>query len=381
MKIGIDARSLMDRQYSGVSRYAYELIREILKQDGANKYLLFYNSGSNIADRMPKFDNVRLTSTRYPNKLFNYFFQKLCQYPKIDKILGGVDIFFSPHINFTSLSSKAKEVLTVHDVSFLKYPEFFSIRKNIWHWALDFKKRLLRADKIVAVSDNTKDDLVKILNINPEKILVIHSGISDNFRKLDQEDEALKRIRDKYNLPAKFILFLGTLEPRKNIAGLIRALDQASQSRELDDFELIIAGGSGWKKKEILQTAKNIKAQDKVRFIGYVPEEDKVYLYNLASIFAYPSFYEGFGFPPLEAMASGTPVLSSANSSLLETLGEAALLVDPSNISDIAQGLKCLARDERLRNRLIDKGFVQAGKFNWQKSASQTIELFNNYDK
>ncbi|MBD3247913.1 glycosyltransferase [Candidatus Falkowbacteria bacterium] len=378
MRIGIDIRSLMDKEYSGVSLYTLDLLRSILKQDRNNEYILYYNSAKDISARMPKLEypNVSMIRTSYPNKLFNYFLQKIFAWPKLDKILGGVDIFFSPHINFTSLSKKTKHILTIHDLSFLRYPEFFSFRKNFWHRSLGLKKAAKRADLIVAVSESTKKDVVELLEIDPEKTKVIHSGLDGRYRPIPKNDERLAIIKKKYSLPKKFILSLGTIEPRKNISGLIKAFDRALQFPELKDHYLLIAGRKGWKNKDVFRTFESIKHKDRVIFLGYIDEDAKPYLYNAASIFIYPSFYEGFGFPPLEAMACGTPVIAAGNSSLTEACSDSALLVEADNVESLAQGLRHLEIDKDLRDNLINKGFIQAGKFDWEDTAKKYINLF-----
>ena len=177
MKIGIDIRTLMDRRYSGVSNYTLELVNELLRQDQKNQYILYYNSGQDVADKIPAFNfaNAEIISTRYPNKIFNYLMQKTLHHPLIDRFLD-VDIFLMPHINFIALSNQCKKIITIHDISFLRYHNFFSWRKNVWHSFINTRKLLNTFDIIVAVSESTKRDLIELLNIPEEKIKVIYSG-------------------------------------------------------------------------------------------------------------------------------------------------------------------------------------------------------------
>jgi len=318
MKIGIDARTLMDDNYSGISECTLNLIRAMLvinSKNNEHEIKLFYNSLTNKKN-IPKFENVERIYTRYPNKFFNYILQKIFHFPKIDKLLD-VDSFFMPHFNFVSLS-KAKKNLTVHDLSFLKYPSFFNKRKNFWHKMLNVGKIIKTSDKIVAISENTKRDIVDIFDIKSDKIKVVHNGISDEFKKLDRSNKDLEEIKEKYNLPNDFILFLGTIEPRKNIKNIILSFDEFIKKQKNKDIELVIIGQLGWSSDDVLDVARQSK--NKIRFLGYIPKEEKVYFYNLASIFLFPSFYEGFGLPPLEAMACGTPVITSNASSLLKSL-------------------------------------------------------------
>ncbi|MFH1822997.1 MAG: glycosyltransferase family 1 protein [Patescibacteria group bacterium] len=382
MKIGIDIRTLMDSQYSGVSEYTYNLVKEILRLDKVNQYKLFYNSGRDVSERIPKFisENVAVVSTHYPNKLYNYIMQKTFRYPKIDQLLG-VDLFFMPHIGFASLSNKCKSILTIHDLSFIRYQEFYSLRKNLWHKLVNTKKLLNQFDKIVAVSENTKSDIIELGGVDNSKVEVIYSAVEGQFRKISNDEpyfNNLEVIRAKYDLPRDFILFLGTIEPRKNIIGLIKAFRILKiNNSNLKSLKLVIAGGQGWKSKLIFKEWEKSKYKADIKFLGYIDREDKVYLYNLAKAFVYPSFYEGFGFPPLEAMASGTSVITSNISSLPEIMGGAALLVDPYNVNSLAKSIEKVLLDDGIRKKLIAKGFDWARQFSWQQTAQNYLALWN----
>lgn len=377
MKIGIDIRTLMGTQYSGVPEHTLNLVREIIRLDSNNEYQFFYNSISDVRKRIPKFDNsnVKIIKWSYPNKILNYLFFKFLNWPKIDKYLG-VDLFFMPHINFVALSGKSKSLLIIHDLSFLKNPEFFSFKNNLWHRMINVKKLIKRVDKIVAVSENTKIDIINLCGVDEEKIDVIYPGINNDY-KVVEDSQKLKKAKEKYNLPEKFILFLGTQEPRKNVEGVIEAYNVFRENnKNLNDYRLVIAGGKGWKGKKIFSSWEASKYKDDIRFLGYVDSEDKSGLYNLASVFVYPSFYEGFGFPPLEAMACGTPTITSFSSSLGEVSGGASLQVDPYNITDISMAIEQILTDKNLREDFVQKGIEHVKKFNWEKTAKRYLELF-----
>ncbi|MDI3496048.1 MAG: hypothetical protein PWQ35_69 [Patescibacteria group bacterium] len=380
LKIGIDARVLLDEHYSGVAEYAANLLEAILQIDTNSQYYLFYNTFNNSYLKLKKFERLNCSrrGSRYPNKIFNYLLQKFLKQPKIDKFLGGVDIYFSPHFNFINLKKGTKFVITIHDISFLRHPQFFSYRKNFWHQALRLKKLLERADVIVAVSANTKADLIEVLKIPAEKIVVIYSG--NNYDILPVVDtKALQNYRQKLGLPLRFILFVGNIEPRKNLSNLILAYNLLRQAEpELADVALVIAGAPGWKHKAIYQTWKNSPYKDDIKFLGYVDTQEKEYLYRLATVFAYPSFYEGFGFPPLEAMRFSLPVVASNVSSLPEILGRSALLVDPFRPDEIKQALHLVLKDDNLRAELIKRGEKQAALFSWEKTARAYIKLWQD---
>jgi glycosyltransferase involved in cell wall biosynthesis len=368
MKIGIDVRCLMQEHYSGVSWYTYSLLRAMMRMSQDNEYILFYNNSKDI--KMPVFDSPQFSYRKfnYPNKLLNSSFN-FFDLPQVDKMIGPVDAFFMPNINFISLSDKCKKVITVHDLSYLRYPHFWTVKSRLWHKTLLYKQILQKADAIIAVSHSTKTDLIELLNIPSEKIKVIHEGVSDKFRPVLNQVE-LARVKKKYNLPAKFILYLATLEPRKNVDGIIDAYNKLGL-----DVPLIIGGGVGWKSRRIQKlAAKNTN----IRLVGYVDEIDKRALYTLSNLFVYPSYYEGFGLPPLEAMACGTPVIAGANSSQLEVLGSAGLLVDPHNVEDIAQAIDVMLSDDSLREKMIDNGLLQSSKFNWQEAAINTLQVLKS---
>lgn len=378
MRIGIDIRALMDLRYSGVSEYVMNLVNEILKQDKNNQYILFYNSFKDIKSRLPEFggDNVKLIGWRYPNKIFNYFLQKILKWPKIDRKLG-VDLFFMPHINFASLSSDCKSIITIHDLSYLRYPEFFSTRKNVWHRMINVKKLIKKFDKIVSVSENTKNDIAVLCRIDELKVKVISSAISENCKRVDNINE-LTLVKNIYNLPGEFILYLGTIEPRKNIENLIEAYN-LFKKRTDSNVKLVIAGSKGWKYKYIFELISKSQYSQDIIVLGYVEDAHKPALYTLSKLLVYPSFYEGFGFPPLEAMFCGTPVIASYSSSLPEVCADAALLVNPYNPNDISSALEELMSNNDLREKLIKKGLARASSYSWANTAKKYIELFNSF--
>lgn len=383
MNILIDIRPLMDKRYSGVAEYTHELLKALFLIDRENKYWLFYNSYHDISDRLPEFayPNVSVVRTKYPNKIFNYLLLKFLRRPYFDKLIGQpIDIFFMPHLNFARWSASVSSVITVHDLSFIYFPEFFNWRKNIWHRLLSIKNLLTRATAIVALSNNTQSDIKNYIQVEPAKVTTILSGISEVFTKLSVADSGLLAVKQKYRLPDSFILFLGTVEPRKNIKGMISAFSIVKQ-KHLSDLKLVIAGGRGWKAKPVYQAAAASPYANDIIFLDYVEANEKVFLYNLATVFVYPSFYEGFGFPPLEAMACGTPTIVSAVSSLPEIVADGAIMIDPTNPTSIATAILEILKDKALHLVLIEKGIQQAEKFKWQKTAEKYLDLFTSITK
>ena len=385
MTIGIDIRMLARGARTGVEEYALNLFSRLIPLDKNIRYKLFYNGWRKIEldySNYPwlKESNVELVNYKIPNRLLD-FSSRFFNYPKIDKLLKGVDVFFSPHIFFSALLKNCPSVITFHDLSFEIHPEFYSRSKNFWHFSMNPKKLAKRAAKIIAVSESTRDDLVNFYGIEPGKIKVVYSGINRNW-KLEIGNWKLNQVKKKYNLPERYILYLGTLEPRKNIIGLIKAFEELKRIfrnppnpiLQRGNLKLVIAGAKGWLCEDIFEAVKNSPVKDEIIFTGFVKDHDKPVLYKLADLFVYPSFYEGFGFPPLEAMAGGTPVITSNFSSLPEATGGAAITVDPYNIDQLALAMKNVLGDEGLRDKLIEKGFERVKKFSWERCARETLE-------
>lgn len=374
MVIGIDIRVLGNRIKSGIEEYTENLLSHLLSLDANVKFKLFFSS---FNCELPEYDwlslkNVEVFKHKIPNR-FLFLSSGVFNFPKIDKLMGGVDVFLSPHFFLTSLSPSCRRVTVFHDLSFVRFPDFFSWRKNIWHnfeinplWQSRF------SDKIIAVSESTKNDLINMYRIDPVKIEVIHSGISPDIKKPSEEE--LQDFRINNHLPDRFILFLGKLEPRKNVTSLIKAFDLIKSKKEFQNLFLIIAGSKGWLYKDIFQTITNSNFKDNIIIKDYITDSERKFYYSLAQVFIYPSFFEGFGFPPLEAMTCGTPVVVSNNSSLPEIVGSGGLLIQPHNIDEIAQSIMLILMDKKLKDRLIDHSLKKVSAFNWQITAEKTLQ-------
>lgn len=371
MKIGVDIRCLMPDNYSGVSWYTFNLLKSIFEVDTSNEYILFYNNSQSVNCPKLNYSQVRYACFKYPNKILNAMFV-LANRPQIDKMIGGVDVFFMPNINLVAWSSECFKVITVHDLSYWRYPQFFTWKSAWWHKIIMAKKIISQADIVMADSTSTKNDLLDLVGINESKIKVVYPGLEEKFKVISDQLE-LKKVKDKYKLPDKFILYLGTLEPRKNVESLIEAFNGLNS-----DYHLILAGGKGWKNKQITAL---VSLNRRIKMIGYVAEEDKRALYNLADLLVYPSYYEGFGLPPVEALACGTPVIVGANSSQTEAIKNGGLAVDPYNINEIKRAMAIILTDQEVRNKFISTGLKIAGDYKWEKTAQETINIFNNLSK
>jgi len=372
--IGIDIRVLARGARTGVEEYTLNLLPCLFDLDKSIQYKLFYNAFQKEILDYPwlGLPNVRLYDFRIPNR-FLFVFARYLRQPKIDRLLKGVDIFFNPHFFVAPVSLRCKKIITFHDLSFEHHPQFFSWRKRGWQrFLMNARSEAKKADKIIAVSESTKEDLISLYKIEPEKIKVIYSGVNKEFRIKNLELRIKEKIKKKYGLPDKFILYFGTIEPRKNIIGLIKAFELLKSK---SGFKLVIAGAKGWLCQDIFKTAGESKYGQDIIFTGFIEEKDKPELYNLAELFVYPSFFEGFGFPPLEAMACGLPTIVSHSSSLPEAVGDAAIMIDPYNIDEMAWAMEMILLDNDLKERLVKKGIERAKNFSWQKCAEKTLEV------
>jgi glycosyltransferase involved in cell wall biosynthesis len=371
MKIGVDIRCLMEEKYSGISEYCYNMIDALTEHDKENQYILFYNKAKGEAPPLPQKANISYKSFNYPNKFFNLSLRFL-KWPKVDELIGGIDVFIIPNFLFLNLSKNCKKILIVHDLSFDIFPEFFTFKKRLWHRLIGPRAWCHRADSIIAISENTKQDIVDLYGISSEKISVIYPGISAKY--FDQVPaNKLEEVKKKYNLPEKYFLHVGNVEPRKNIESSLKAFDL------LEDKEIhfVIAGNLAWKYQKIRDLAEKLSSANRIHFLGYVDADDKASLYVLSQGLIYPSIYEGFGLPPVEAMACGAPVVAGANSSLLESVADAGILVDSYSINDIVKAMNVLLKDEITTKNLKAKGREFSQKFIWKKSVEEIYALIS----
>ncbi|MCK5080650.1 MAG: glycosyltransferase family 4 protein [Candidatus Moranbacteria bacterium] len=363
MRIGIDGRCLQNSRNTGVEEYTQGLISRLVRENNEDQFIIFLNAFGEIReelDWLKDYENVQVKRFRFPNKLLNFGFWFL-NWPKADNLLGGLDFFISPNFHFTALTKSCRRILTVHDLSFERMPETFSWKRRLWHFFINPRKVVREAYKIWAVSESTAQDLINLYQVKSDKIIVNHPFF--NFEFFNQARKFNPAIVERYNLPEQFILFLGTIEPRKNIKGLIRGFESFKKRNDwTKEYKLVIAGEKGWLWQSTIERVRSSSFEKDIIFTGFVVEKDKPALYSLAKIFVYPSFYEGFGFPPLEAMASGIPTIASSCSSMPEVLGDGAILIDPYKSFEICLALEILLKDERVYQEYSRKGQEQAQK-------------------
>jgi glycosyltransferase involved in cell wall biosynthesis len=285
--------------------------------------------------------------------------------------LRGLDVCHFP-ANVVTVATTCRRVVTVHDLSFERFPELFHRANRAYQRAMVRLSTRL-ASRVIAVSDSTRRDLVELLGVPERKIEVIPNGVEPAFRPRSADEVAA--FRAEKGLPADFILYLGTLEPRKNLLTLLRAYARLRRTRDLP-HALVLAGGKGWLYETIFAEVERLGLGGQVYFPGFVDFDEQPLWYNAAAVFAYPSLYEGFGLPPLEAMACGTPVVTSDATSLPEVVGDAGLMVAPTDESALADALGRLIDDEPLRARLRAAGPARAAGFGWDSIARRTAAVY-----
>jgi glycosyltransferase involved in cell wall biosynthesis len=365
MRIAVDARALTAVKPAGKENFTINLLEELFKLDKENHYILYLNK--NFERPLPKNFSKRII--KVPNIFWHFFVL-------IDLIFKKPDLFFAP-ISYIipALNFFSKNIIIVYDLVVFLPIKIKSTLKTKLIERFFLKFALNRAIKIITISENSKQDLIKIFKIESKKISVVYPAVSSNFFSIENN---FKEILKKYNLKKDFILFVGTLEPRKNIVRLIEAYYNLISNFKIPipNLKLVIVGKRGWCWQEIFDKVKKLNLEKKVIFLDYVPSKDLPYLYRKALCFVYPSLYEGFGLPVLEAMACGCPVITSNISSLSE-VAEAAILIDPYDTNEITNALKKVLTDLNFSQELKEKGFKLVQKFSWQKSAQKILEIFH----
>ncbi|MCX7680618.1 MAG: glycosyltransferase family 4 protein [Anaerolineae bacterium] len=374
MRIGIDYTAAA-RQRAGIGRYTRELVHALLRLESPHHYVVFAAVGGLEPARRrawaaPLQDHVEVRALPISDDWLARLWHRLRLPLPVEVITGSLDLFYSPDFVLPPTSRATRTLLTVHDLSFLRYPEAF-VPALCRYLERVVPRSVARADLVLADSAHTRADLIALLGTPPEKVRVLYSGVEARFCPQPDEGE-LQRLQTRYGVGAKpYILSVGTLQPRKNYVRLIRAFGQLPDPQ----LRLVIAGAPGWLYQEVLAEAE--RYCDRVHILGFVDDRDLPALYRNAVLFAFPSLYEGFGLPVLEAMACGVPVVCSNASSLPEVAGDAALLVDPLDTDGLAQAMALVLADAERRQAMITRGLAQAAQFTWERAATQLKAHFD----
>ena len=372
--VGIDVTAAIT-QGGGIGRYTRELVQALLAGDDGNSYRLFSArppADLPVPDPLPHGPRVDLRTAPLSDRWLYRLWQRLRLPLPVELFTGRLDLFHSPDFVLPPVRSGTPTLLTVHDLSFVHYPETFT-PALVSYLNRAVPDSVARAAHILADSEATRRDLEAVWNVPPGKITVLYSGVHERFQPVT-EGKRLRRVREKYALgDAPYVLSVSTIQPRKNYQMLVRAFRPIA---ERFPHRLVIAGGKGWLVEEVLAEVGRQGLEERVQFAGFVADADLPALYSGAALFAFPSLYEGFGLPLLEAMACGVPVLSSNASSLPEVTGDAAILLAPQDEAAWTTALTRLLEQPQERARLVAAGFRQARRFSWKRAAEQLRALY-----
>lgn len=353
---------------AGVSRYAEALVRELPAADPSLDLVVFTGPDRPPEEReFPDEVHWRHARLRTAQPV-----QRIAWEQTVGLTIGrrwGLDVVHAP-VNVAPLVTGVPRVVTVHDLAFHLFPEQYPGRKQRYLRAMT-RLSVRRAARVIAVSEATRQDIIRLYDADPARVVTVPNGVGDEMRPLDAD--AVSRFRAERGLDAPVLLFLGTLQPRKNLETLLKAYARTAGET---GWQLVVAGAAGWQHEPIFALARELGIAETVRFIGFVPPEELPIWYNAADAFVYPSLYEGFGLPLLEAMACGTPVIASETPALREVVGNAGLVVGPRDVPALAQALLQMARAPELRQELAARGLRRAGEHSWRRTAAETAAVY-----
>lgn len=369
MHLAIDIRHLATDQHSGVGRYTLELLRRMPKLAPNDNFTFFASGSEETLNKLPKFSgsNIQIIKQQIPNRVLSakLFFTA---HTLDDFLPKKPDLWFFPNINI--IKTHKPYVITVHDLSFEMFPHFFTLKDRLWHKASSPKSLINDSESILAVSENTKHNLCSLWGVSEDKISTTPLGVDDDFDSAEQPcDQNFLR---EYGIDYSYILSLCTLEPRKNIETTVEAYEKWRDfySQDIDSSSiphLIIAGGRGWKNSYLHKRISSSPYRNQIHLLGYIPEKHKPTLYRHASLFVFPSFFEGFGLPIVEALASGTTVISSFTGSMQEVGKEHVIYIDPYNVNDLTHAIQIGLEQQ-------EEAFeLPSNIFSWDSTARRTL--------
>ncbi len=363
-KIIVDSISLLS-PLTGIGRYTYEISKELISKDGFDVTFFYgYHSKKLLQPTTnSEIKNIKSLLSKYP--FIKKIARKLLIYTS--KIASPTyDLYWQPNF-IPNEGIKAKKIVTsVHDFSFILHKGYHP-KERIEYFEKYFFTNVAKSDMIITGSEFSKQEILEQLNFSNEQVKVIYHGINHDLFKIYNDSKV------NFELPEKFIFSVGSIEPRKNLAGLLKAYNSLDKEFK-KEYKLVLAGFKGWENEEIIDLIEQDK--ENIHYLGFVSDSELAKVYNLASLFVFPSFYEGFGLPVLEAMACGTPVVCSDVTSLPEVGGDAAVYCNPNNMNDIAEKIEMVLSDEKLQQDMIDKGLKRAEKFTWEKAAQEHLKVF-----
>lgn len=373
MRIGIDCRTILNPsrgEQAGIGHYTYYLVKSLLKLDHKNEYVLFFDSRME-REKAQEFEQGNVKVKFFPFSQYRRFLPVGYTHLLITGFLmrERLDLFHAPATSLP-LTYRGRSVVTVHDLAIYKHPRLFP-RGQFLSTKLVVPRSIRRAKKIIAVSEATKKDVRQLFRIADKRIKVVYEGFVR-----ERIGRGVVDVRERYGLKRPYISFVGTIEPRKNLVNLIKGFASVANLPGMKKVDLVLAGAPGWKYGDVIRTIKDAKLGDRLRYLGYLPHQDKLQLIEQSSAFAFPSVYEGFGLPVLEAMSLGVPVVTSRVSALPEVAGTAAVFVHPGKFREIGQALTKVIGNKRLREKLIEEGKRRSAMFTWDATARETLRVY-----
>ena len=379
LRIGIDISTLLNHGPDiGAGRYIINLITNLLKVDKKNIYIFTgrYISKTYIGivnDIKKDFKKSRVELKLYKTSQNKLDLWNRFRFPPLEFLGFKADMLHCPDYLIPPTLNK-NIILTIHDLAFVRFPEF-NFEWFVKKYTRDVWRNAHVSKKIIADSNSTKNDIVKFFEIDSRKVNVVYLAADGIFKTL-ASNRIDKDILKKYKIDKKYILSVGTIEPRKNLITLIKAFNQLKQKNASFNYKLVIAGRTGWKSEATYREREKSPYIEDILFIGRVPDIDLVQIYNQAELFVYPSLFEGFGLPPLEAMSCGLPVITSNNSALREVIGNAGITIQPKSHNEFQKQILHVLQNNNIKDGLKKKSLVQAKKFNWTDTARKTLEIY-----
>jgi glycosyltransferase involved in cell wall biosynthesis len=374
LRIGLNSQKLLAAN-TGVGNYTYHLVRHLLEVDRENRYCLFFfnqlRDGQDLFARSVAPYQVESSGFGTTLNSARILWEQILL-PARAKACD-VDVFHYIDHTLSLVRRPCPTVITVHDLAFFRVPEMYNLSRRFYKQFVSLRS-VKRATRVITISEYTRREILEITGVDGDRVEVIPYGISAAFRPIPR-DAALEAFRARARLPERFLLFVGTLQPRKNVDGLLRAFRKALD-RGGFPHSLVLAGDRGWLYEEVFALIGTLGLRDRVIYMDTVPHGDLPAVYNLADLFVYPSWFEGFGLPPLEAMACGTPVICSSTTSLPEVVGDAGITVHPSDVDGLADGIARVLSDPALAARMREAGLARARTFSWDENARRTIGVY-----
>ncbi len=367
MNIAIDAR-ILDVRMTGISRFLWNIIKYLPEYDTINKYFLFTSEGFSYQSDF--YNIIVVKNSRLPKQIYSHYWLNFILPKHLENL--GIDIFFTPYILVPLKSGNHKNVIVIHDSMPKACKQYYTFHYRNY-LRLILPPAIKRSDKVLTVSQSAKNDLIKYNHISPDKIEFMYLWTDENYKSRELTEDKKNQLLNKYSLPERFILFVGAIEERKNVEGIITISDMLYSSGV--EIKVVLIGSKGFGFKNIYSEIQ--KREERIIYLNYIAEDDLPFIYNLSTLFLFPSHYEGFGLPPLEALKSGIPVLSSNNSSLNEVVGKGGLTCNSTDYQCFVDNITSLLSNTELYSDYKRRAIEQAEKFTPEKQIPKLISIFN----